>query len=443
MTRNKLYLCDNCGYELLKWQGQCPSCQSWNTISQINLSREKSLKKRRKLIQPISLRRIKISDKDRLRTGVSEFDRVLGGGLVSGSLILLAGQPGIGKSTLLLQACSKINSRVLFFSGEESNNQIKLRAKRLGIDSTKIDLLADQRIDSLIAAAQGSYQLVIVDSIQTVYDSKLATGQGSLSQIKACGYQLQKIAKERQIPIIVTGHITKEGQIAGPKVLEHLVDTVLYLEGDQNHDQRIVRAIKNRFGSTNETGIFRMSAKGMEPVDNPSELFLSEKISASGSTVGSIIEGQRPLLIEIQALAEKTIFGYPKRRAQGITINRLEVLSAVISNRTKLNLSDKDIYVNIVGGLDVKEPAVDLPICLSIASSIINKPVKPELACFGEVGLAGEVRSVPYFQNRLKEISRLGFKTAIAPKIRGKRFRSQRLKIYQVSTLKEAIKLAI
>jgi DNA repair protein RadA/Sms len=439
----KVYICESCGNEFPKWQGQCPACKEWNTIKEFKTS-IKSKSGISKLARPIKISKVNLSKSDRVKTNIEEFDRVLGGGLVVGSFILLSGQPGIGKSTLLIQVASSVKGNVLYFTGEESEQQIKSRYNRLDLKSGNINILADQKLGSLEKAIEKDIKLIIIDSIQTIYDESIDQSSGGVSQIKSCGYKIGEIAKRNAIPIIVTGHITKQGRIAGPKTLEHLVDGVFYLEGDSNYDQRILKSIKNRYGSTGEVGIFKMSQKGLEQVANPSSLFLSQASFGDifGGVTASIMEGQRPLLIEVQALAERTVFGYPKRRAQGISSNRLELLSAVISNKTNLNLSDKDIYVNIVGGMSVDEPSIDLPICLAIVSALRKKPINKKIVCFGEVGLSGEIRPVSDIPSRLKEAKRLGYKKAIIAKSKDKNYRSKSLDITPAGTLKEAIELA-
>lgn len=434
----KVYICDSCGNEFPKWQGQCPGCGDWNRIKEFKVSKLSSKKGKEKIRRPLKIDKVSVKDKERIRTKLKEFDLVLGGGLVAGSLVLLSGQPGIGKSTILLQVAGGVDGRVIYFSGEESEQQIKARYDRLGLKQKNIELLSSQNINNLEKVASEDLKLIIIDSIQTVFDPNTDQSAGGVAQIKTAGYRLQKIAKEKNIPVIITGHITKQGRIAGPMALEHLVDCVLYLEGDDRYDQRILKSIKNRFGSTGEVGIFRMTKSGMREIDNPSSLFLSDSKSP-GTMKGSIMEGQRPLLIEVQALAERSVFGYPKRRSQGIPASRLEVLAAVISNKTKVNLSDKDIYVSIVGGLSVDEPSIDLAVCLSIISSVGQKACRPDLACFGEVDLSGEIRPVAFSQTRLKEVKKQGFKKVLIAKDKGRTFKSNTLDIITVSTLKEAI----
>ncbi len=439
MAKNKkIYICESCGNEFPKWQGQCPGCGDWNRIKEFKIDKAKHQGGESSKM-PTKISSISASSKNRLTTNIREFDLVLGGGLVPGSITLLSGQPGIGKSTILIQVASQIKGKVLYLSGEESEDQIKARYDRLGLkESGDIELLASQDINNLERLIGKEVKLIIVDSIQTVYDSNADRSAGGVAQIKACGYQLQRIAKEKNVSVIVTGHITKQGRIAGPMTLEHLVDTVLYLEGDNRYDQRILKSVKNRFGSTGEVGIFKMTKKGLKEITNPSSIFLSDSISA-GTVKSSIIEGQRPLVVEIQALAEKSVFGYPKRRAQGISANRLEMLAAVVSNKTKVNLSGRDVYVSIVGGLSVDEPSIDLAVCLSVISSAKNRPIDPDLVCFGEIGLSGETRPVAFTEARLKEIRKQGFNKVLISKAKGKVYKSKSVEIITVGTLKEAV----
>jgi len=451
MAKGTIYVCDSCGNETLKWQGRCPVCGEWNTLKEVKnphlqqrhgfgLKTEVSFSGSRGTKTPCSLAKVREDRQGRVETGIDEFDRVLGGGFVPGTLVLLGGEPGIGKSTLLLQVASLLNKKVLYASGEESEGQIKIRSKRIARRGGEIDLLSTQNLEDIVTAAKKKYALLVVDSIQTVFDPGIGGQIGGIAQVKGSAYQLQALAKDKDLAVVLVGHITKEGRVAGPKTLEHLVDTVLYLEGDRYHHQRIIRATKNRFGSTGETGIFQMTKAGLEEVKNPSALFLEQRAANAGSAVTAIIEGKRPLLIEVQALTEKSVFGYPKRRAQGITLNRLEMLAAVLSKRTDLNLADKDIYVNIVGGLTIQEPAADLAIVLAIASSVINQPINNKLIGLGEVGLGGEIRMINDLEIRLREAGRLGFKKALISKSKGRKFVSKMISIKQVSTLAEAIK---
>ena len=443
MARDKIiYICDSCGNETLRWQGQCPACGEWNSLKEVkSIKGTGSRAENRKIIRPEPLDRIKFSQGNRLKTKISEFDRVLGGGFIKGSVVLLAGEPGIGKSTLLLQVAAKISGKVLYLSGEESEEQIKIRSKRIINKGENIDILPSQNLADLFAVPVNSYSLIIIDSIQTIVDTTIDGQPGGIAQVKGSAHQLKNLAKEKGVPIVLAGQITKEGRVAGPKTLEHLVDTVCYLEGDKYHDQRIIRTIKNRFGSTGEAGIFKMTRAGLEEVTNPSALFLEQRAANAGSAVTVIVEGQRPLLIEVQALTERTVFGYPKRRTQGVTLNRLEMLAAVLSKRAGVNLADKDIYVNIIGGLSTQEPAIDLAIGLAITSSVADQPIADDLVLLGEIGLSGEIRMVNDIERRLREAKKLGFKKALIPPLRERKFVSKQIEIKEVSTLKEAIRI--
>jgi DNA repair protein RadA/Sms len=375
----------------------------------------------------------------RIKTDIPEFDQVLGGGIVPGSLILLGGDPGIGKSTIILQVASKIPD-TLYISGEESERQIQMRADRLGIKKG-IGLAAETNIDVVISTILSEKpQLAVIDSVQTMYSADIPGTPGSVSQLSLCASKLMNCAKENHIAIILIGHVTKEGNIAGPRVLEHLVDVVLYLEGDRFGSFRILRGVKNRFGSTNETGIFEMKEGGLEAVKNPSELMIAERAhQSSGSVIFPAMEGTRPLLVEIQSLTSATSFGYPKRTASGFDLNRLNLLGAVLQKRAGLNISTQDIYLNIAGGISVREPAADLAVAIAIASSFKNKPIPEDTVVFGEVGLAGEVRSVNNIEKRLLEAAKLGFKKAVVPK--SKVTAPKGLTVFSVSSVKEALEI--
>ena len=420
------FVCQQCGTSYSKWAGRCENCGEWNTlveqeaVSAAQSTVAKAGNSGKKLIvQPIKLAQ---SDKttSRIRTGVPDLDVVLGGGIVPGSVALLAGQPGIGKSTLLLQLAAGIakNTPVLYVSGEESAHQVALRASRLGAqDSEKLDFAASTSANDISATIrEGRYSLVIVDSIQTMSLDEMTSAPGTVSQITNSSNVLIRAAKAAGSAVILVGHVTKEGSIAGPKVLEHLVDVVLQFEGDRYGGFKVVRAIKNRFGSTAEAAIFEMDEQGLSVVENPSAALLAERQNADGSVVLATLEGTRPLLVEIQALVNPTSFGYPKRTASGFDLNRLNLLIAVLERRTKLNLSDKDIYINVVGGLKLVDQAADLAICMAIASAAAGKRIDDETVVFGEVGLGGEIRSVIGTDKRVAEAKKLGFKRAIAPK---------------------------
>jgi DNA repair protein RadA/Sms len=416
------YVCQNCSSAQSKWAGKCPDCGAWNSLVETVVA----VSGKSKSGTPVAARPDKLSSIDtkklpRIPSQIPDLDQVLGGGIVPGSIMLLSGDPGIGKSTLVLQLAAAVakSKAVLYVSGEESANQIKLRAERLGLNDSEFDLLTDTSADSVTATIdQSNYELVIIDSIQTMSTDALTGAAGSVGQITASSQMLQQVAKRKHVAMVIIGHVTKEGSIAGPKVLEHLVDVVLYLEGDKYGNFKALRGIKNRFGSTNEVGIFEMGEKGLTGVPNPSEALLAERQSGAGSVVFATMEGTRPLLVEVQALVSTTVFGYPKRTANGVDLNRLNLLAAVLSKRANYNLSNQDIYVNIVGGLKITEPAIDLAIILSIASAFKNRPLQDGTVAFGEVGLGGEIRSVAQAEKRLAEANKLGFKRAIGPKFK-------------------------
>jgi DNA repair protein RadA/Sms len=440
MAKNQItYICTECGSQFPRWAGRCTECGNWNTLVEeiIEKSGARGTSKA-KLAVITKLADVEKNKSDRIKSDLLEFDQVLGGGIVPGSLVLLGGDPGIGKSTLILQVASKV-ADTLYISGEESERQIQMRAERLGIKNG-ISLVAETNIESIIATVLSEKPtLAIIDSIQTMYSADVPGSPGSVSQLSLCASKLMNAAKENHIAIILIGHVTKEGNIAGPRVLEHLVDVVLYLEGDRFGSFRILRGVKNRFGSTNETGIFEMTEKGMEPVKNPSEILIAERAHKSaGSVIFPAMEGTRPLLVEIQALTSATSFGYPKRTASGFDLNRLNLLSAVIQKRAGLNLSTQDIYLNIAGGISVREPAADLAVCVAVASVFRNRNVAEDVIIFGEVGLAGEVRSVNNIEKRLMEAEKLGFKKAIIPKSRSS-VQKTGLQIIEVTSVKEAL----
>lgn len=416
------YQCQSCGYTSPKWLGKCPDCGEWNTLVEerketvpFRLDLPAYLKKS----EPLLLSSIKAGYGERTSTGIKELDRVLGGGVVTGSVVLVGGDPGIGKSTLLLQALSGLSrfGQVLYVSGEESPEQIKIRAERLSINTEEIVLLSETSLRGIIDTALKLVpKAMVVDSIQTVFTEELLSAPGSVSQVRECAAKLMIFAKKSDIPIFLVGHVTKEGAIAGPRVLEHIVDTVLYFEGDRGHSYRILRTVKNRFGSTNEIGIFEMSDSGLLEVENPSELFLLERpINVSGSTVVASLEGTRPLMVEIQSLVSQSNFGMPRRTTIGVDFNRVNLLVAVLEKRAGLLLGGMDIFVNVVGGLRIVEPAVDLGIITTIASSLKDIPIDPRIFVFGEVGLSGEVRAIAQAEIRIKEAAKIGFKKAVIP----------------------------
>lgn len=407
----KIYLCNNCGNEFAAWAGQCAACGEWNTIVEMSVAPEVrgNFAGTAGSIQPKPLQSIKISKGDRVKTGIGEFDRVLGGGIMPGSLILIGGEPGIGKSTILLQVCEKIG-KAFYLSAEESLEQIKERADRLDVKAPEMMLVSSgdlESIDQEIAKTQP--KLVVIDSIQTVYLNSADGTAGSIVQVKECGIFLQRLAKTSGIPVVIVGHVTKEGSLAGPRTLEHLVDVVLYFEGDRYQDLRILRGVKNRFGPTDEVGIFSLQEKGLQEVKNTAGIFLKEDQKLPGSVVAVTIEGTRPMLIEVQALVVPTSFGYPRRTASGFDLNRLNLLSAVISKSTPINLGNYDIYLNVVGGMKISEPAIDLAVVAAIVSSFKNRTCSENYCFFGEVGLSGEVRQVRRQKERTKEAENLGF----------------------------------
>ncbi len=420
MAKQKIkYQCNSCGAISLTWSGKCYSCGEWNTLSEkIDEQDIKSFASSGNKLIIQSLKESTKKDHKRLVSNLNEFDEMIGGGIVRGSVNLIAGQPGIGKSTLLLQIAFNLskNYKVLYVSGEESLHQIGMRAKRLGVLSDSIEIATSNVADDIAKSIlESSYDLIIVDSIQTISCNGVSSVAGSVSQITNSTNMLTYSAKKSDTALIIVGHVTKEGSIAGPKVLEHLVDVVLQIEGDRYGGFKIIRPIKNRFGSTSESAIFEMTEKGMEPVDNPSAALLAERQVTDGSVVMATIEGSRPLLVEVQALVNKTSYGYPKRAASGIDLNRLNLLVAMLEKRTKIDLSDKDIYINIVGGIKLNEPASDLAICMAIASASKSMMLKKNLVVFGEIGLSGEIRHVPHIDKRIKEATKLGFDGAAGP----------------------------
>jgi DNA repair protein RadA/Sms len=421
-TDKTFYQCQSCGYSSAKWLGKCPDCGKWNSFAEERSfagSRQGDLRPSSKS-EPVALDMLRGMSEGRTLTGLREFDRVLGGGVVPGCVVLVGGDPGIGKSTLLLQAFSGLarkSGRLLYVSGEESAQQIKMRADRLSVGSGTIYLLAETSLEGILEAAAGmTPDAMVVDSIQTVFTREMSSAPGSVGQVRECAGRLMMVAKRSGIPVFIVGHVTKEGAIAGPRVLEHIVDTVLYFEGDRGHSFRILRTIKNRFGSTNEIGVFEMSDAGLREVDNPSELFLSERPgNVSGSTVVASLEGTRPLMIEIQALVSQSNFGMPRRTAIGVDFNRVNLLIAVLEKRAGMHLGGMDVFVNVVGGLKIPEPAADLGIISTVSSSLREIPVPADCFVFGEVGLSGEVRGVAQAEARLREAAKIGFRKAVIP----------------------------
>lgn len=422
-AKKSVFFCQNCGHEESKWLGQCPACKEWNTFVEEKVTSVKAGTVRdKKEAQIVALSSVETDEDERMMTEMAELDRVLGGGIVPGSLVLVGGDPGIGKSTLLMQVCQRLaamNKKILYISGEESLKQIKLRANRMGDFSHTLFLLCETNLDMIRnVIEQQTPDMVVIDSIQTMYNEEVGSAPGSVSQVRESTNILMQLAKGLGISIFIVGHVTKEGTVAGPRVLEHMVDTVLYFEGDRHASYRILRAVKNRFGSTNEIGVFEMQKRGLVEVENPSEFMLSGRPEhASGSVVACAMEGTRPMLMEIQALVCKSSFGMPRRTAAGLDYNRVNLLMAVLEKRAGLPLSSYDAYVNIAGGIRMNEPAADLGIVMAIASSYKNKPVSEDAIVFGEVGLSGEVRAVTMPEQRVAEAKKLGFKTCILPEV--------------------------
>ena len=441
-----VYVCSNCDAQSLKWSGRCLECGAWGTLKTQTVDQKENTKK----IDMPAAETIKLTSTnknnqtiDRLQTNIKEVDRVLGGGILPGSLILLSGEPGIGKSTIVAQIADAINQsspkEIIYASGEESASQIKNRFDRLNINAEKISFISDNNTEKIIATIiKSKPALVIIDSIQTVYSSAVPSEPGSIGQIRASTVSFLETAKSQDIPIILIGHITKDGIIAGPKSLEHIVDTVIYLEAEKNHDYRMLRATKNRFGSIDELGIFEMTSSGFKEISNPSLIFIeasTEKIS--GSVISCIMQGTRPFLVEIQSLVTKTSFGYPQRKASGFDLNRLQVLIAVLTKRASVNLTNQDVILNVVGGLKINDPSIDLAVCLAIASSLLNQTVDRKTIVLGEVGLGGEVRNVSKLEQKLKEAEKLGFTEAIIPNCNVK---TKTIKLTKIKNLKELIK---
>jgi DNA repair protein RadA/Sms len=444
------FVCQSCGYQAPKWLGRCPGCQQWNTFVEERAIEEKAPE--RDLLGfeseavPTRITEIAGEEKGRIQIGIGEFDRVLGGGVVFGSVVLVGGDPGIGKSTLLLQVMNCLSlkgKKVLYVSGEESLQQTKMRADRLGLFSEHLFVVAETSLEKILQDIQALRpSTVVVDSIQTIYSSELPSTPGSISQVREASSRLLYLAKHLSIPIFLVGHVTKEGFIAGPKVLEHMVDTVLYIEGEAAHAFRILRAVKNRFGSTNEIGVFEMKDSGLVEVVSPSEFFLSERTQpASGSVVMPSLEGSRPILIELQALVVSTNFGMPRRTAEGVDVNRVSLLVAVMEKRLGIHLNNQDIFLNVAGGMKVEEPAADLGVIAAIASNFKDKVVDPEMVVFGEVGLGGEVRGVSQSEVRVKEASRLGFKRCLMPKQNQEKVKGAKgIELIGVNSVQEVMK---
>ena len=449
--RKTIFFCSNCGYESTKWMGQCPGCHEWNTFAEEPVRtggmRQSPAGRKRTLARPVKLSEVIAETNERTSTGFTELDRVLGGGIVTGSMILIGGDPGIGKSTILLQVCKNLAGRgrnVLYISGEESLAQIRMRADRIGGEAESLYLLCETNLaDIREIIEEQKPDVCVIDSIQTMYNEEVSSAPGSVSQVRESTGVLLMLAKGLGISVFIVGHVTKEGAVAGPRVLEHMVDTVLYFEGDRHASYRILRGVKNRFGSTNEIGVFEMRGSGLVQVENPSEYMLSGRpVDASGSVVTCAVEGSRPLLLEIQALVARSGFGMPRRTAAGTDYNRVNLLMAVLEKRCGIDLASYDAYVNIAGGIRMTEPALDLGITMAIASSYQDVVIPEKLVAFGEVGLSGEVRAVSQVENRVMEAKRLGFETVVLPKANMKSCRNiQGIKMIPVGTVREAISI--
>ena len=447
-----VFFCTNCGYETPKWMGRCPGCGAFNTMEEhiekpaaVGKARPAPVGQSRK---PLRIRDVASDGELRFSSGIGELDRVLGGGAVAGSLVLVGGAPGIGKSTLLLQICNSLccGHTVLYVSGEESERQLKLRAQRLGVAPQELFILSETRLSDVVAAAEEiKPDILMVDSIQTLYNEENDSSPGSISQVKDCTMTMMQLSKSQGITVFVVGHINKDGNIAGPKVLEHMVDCVLYFEGDPNTSYRLLRAAKNRFGSTNEIGVFEMMDTGLVEVPNPSQMLLEGRPEgASGTCVACVMEGTRPVLAEVQALVTKTTFNVPRRAADGFDFNRAVLLLAVAEKRAGMKLSAFDAYINVIGGLRLEEPGADLPVALAVASSYRDTPIADDLVAIGEVGLTGEIRAVSHMNQRLGEAARLGFRKCLIPRSGGEKIEIPAgLTVYRVRNLREAIEIAL
>lgn len=450
-AKKSVFFCQNCGHEESKWLGQCPMCKEWNTFveEKVTMKPSGAVKKEKKDTKVVTLKEVSVQQDLRMNTKIKELDRVLGGGIVPGSLVLVGGDPGIGKSTLLLQVCQKLSEqgkKVLYISGEESARQIKIRADRMGTFNEHLLLFCETDLDAVRTVIEKENpDVAVIDSIQTMYSEDITSAPGSVSQVREATATFMQIAKGMNISIFIVGHVTKEGTVAGPRVLEHMVDTVLYFEGDRHASYRILRAVKNRFGSTNEIGVFEMRQQGLVEVPNPSEFMLNGKPeNASGSVVACTMEGTRPILLEVQALVCQTNFGLPRRTAAGTDYNRVNLLMAVLEKRVGLPLSGCDAYVNIAGGIKMNEPAVDLGIVLAVVSSYKNVAIPEDTIVFGEVGLSGEVRAVNMPQQRVSEAVKLGFHTVIMPEVSKKTVKDvKEIKIIGVKNVSEAIRAVV
>ncbi|MFH2136651.1 MAG: DNA repair protein RadA [Patescibacteria group bacterium] len=438
-----IYECSKCGAQSTKWAGRCLECGAWGTLAEVMKSESQKTRESEKMPMGKVVNFNEVTGKDfaRIKTGIGELDQVLGGGIVPGSLVLLGGEPGIGKSTLVAQmAAATKNGNTLYVSGEESAEQIKMRLDRLALKINALQFLGETNIDLICRTIEKlKPAMAIIDSIQTMATPELPSEAGSVNQVRACTVKLLEVAKKNNIPIFVIGHVTKEGQVAGPKTLEHLVDTVLYLEGDRFHAYRLLRTVKNRFGGTDEVGIFEMKSGGLEEVKNPSAIFLEERdADIAGSATTCVIEGSRPLLVEIQSLVSRTYFGYPQRRSGGFDLNRLQLLLAVLGKRAGINLGTHDVHLNVAGGYKIQEPACDLAVVLAVASAFKNKPLPREMLAFGEVGLGGEVRATGQIEKRINEAEKMGFREILAPNFK-QQVKGQ-IKITKIKNIAEAIK---
>lgn len=448
-----IFVCNNCGFETVKWYGKCPGCSEWNTLTEEirdtganNAVKAKTL---RDLAKTVKINEINSAGEQRYLTGIGELDRVLGGGLVKGSLVLLGGQPGIGKSTLVLQVCQSLGKQgdVLYITGEESEKQLKMRALRLGVSSDNLYILTETDLESCVEQIKTlKPKFVIVDSIQTMNHSQISSSPGSIVQVRECTNAFMHTAKSLDVSIFIVGHVNKDGAIAGPKVLEHIVDTVLYFEGERHLSYRILRAVKNRFGSTNEIGVFEMQDTGLAEVENPSLMLLSGRpLGVSGSTVACVLEGSRPILAEVQTLVSPSGFNNPRRMATGFDYNRLNLILALLEKRSGYRFANQDCYVNVVGGLSLDEPAADLPVALALVSGLKDIPISEDITAFGEVGLAGEIRAVSRAQERIIESARLGFKRCVLPynNLKKLKIKNYNIELIGVKTIRHAFEAVI
>lgn len=448
MAKSKsIFVCNSCGKESSKWMGQCPACGSWNSFFEQTVVQVSSATRNASLqSEPVKLSGIEATSEFRYDVGIPELNRVLGGGLVPGEIVLIGGEPGIGKSTLFIQICSELSKdgTVAYASGEETVRQIKSRAERLDIDSDNLFLIAETNLDTILQHFDKLQpKMAIVDSIQSVYLPDFDASAGSVTQVRECTQKLMYWAKVNQIPVFISGHVTKEGTIAGPRILEHIVDCVLYFEGEQFSSYRLLRSVKNRFGSTNEVGIFEMKRDGLHAVDNPSKIFLAQRQEESvGSAVTCALEGSRPLMVVVQALTSQTAFGLPRRMANGVDYGRLLMIVAVLMRRAGYRLSNQDVIVNVTGGLKLEEPASDLAVAVAIASSLRDAPIDPLTACIGEIGLSGEMRIVPQLERRLDEAAHLGFKRCIIPKSAMHSVKNSKIELIGAKNIREALTFA-